>query len=173
MEARGAFCQPPRVVILSRDAVLVSQLRGRCASPAELAAVSSGFEAVAELLAAPVGALVVDLRVLAPADRRLLDIARRMDVEMFGLGKVPPGLDSDDLSRLRLVSRGDLPGALSALAAAPPAPAAVEADPPPPAPLPELAPSQACPDADESAPADRPESLLTPAELAELLEDEP
>ena len=149
MEARGASCQPLRVVILSRDAVLVSQLQGFCASPVELAAVSSGFEAVAELLAAPVAGLVVDFRVLGPAHRRLLDVARRMDVEMLGLGKVPAGLDSDDLSRLRLVSRDDLPGALSALGAASPAPAAVEAPKaplPPPAPVPEATPlPPACP----------------------------
>jgi hypothetical protein len=107
-----------RAVILSRDPT-VGSLLGRCCAPGvRLLRVASGYEAAAEILAAPVAALVVDFRAMARPHRKLLDLARRMGVELLGVGRLPTGMSIDDLSCVRLVSRADLPAALDAVAAA-------------------------------------------------------
>lgn len=84
-----------------------------------LARTESGYEAAAELLAAPAAALVVDLRLLAGKHLRLLEIARSLDVEVLAVGSLPIGMTAEDLSGVRLIARRDLPGLLQALARSP------------------------------------------------------
>ncbi len=118
MEVRSAGSDRFRVVVLSRDPALGSRLRGVCERGVEVARVPSGYEAGAEILAAPVAAMVIDFRALSAAHGRLLDVARRMDVAMFGVGPLPIGMSTEELSGIFLVSTVDLPGALDRLAAA-------------------------------------------------------
>ncbi|MGB2824246.1 MAG: hypothetical protein WBF17_24950, partial [Phycisphaerae bacterium] len=83
MAVRGARADSFRVVVLSRDPALSSRLTAICAPGIEVARVASGYEAGAEVLAAPVAAIVIDFRALGSAHGRLLHVARRMDVEML------------------------------------------------------------------------------------------
>lgn len=122
MDDRGASSDRPRVAVLSRDSALSSRLADRCAAAIECVSVASPYEAAAEILAAPLAALVIDFRAIAPAHVRLLEMARQMDVEMLALGALPAGMGADDLSGVRLISREDLPAAIDRLAA-PAAPA--------------------------------------------------
>lgn len=66
--------------------------------------VSSGYEAAAELLAAPAEAMVVDLGRITPAHAPLLDLANRLDVPVVAFGTVSADLASEQLSRIRLAS---------------------------------------------------------------------
>jgi hypothetical protein len=87
------------------------------------AAVTSAYEAAAELLASPAAALVVDLRLLRPVHAGLIRIARKAGAELWGVGPLPAWASSDQLNGMRLLSRGQLAEALRKLAggAAPPA----------------------------------------------------
>jgi len=138
MAAHGAREGRFRVVVLSRDPALASRLTGLCAPGIEIARVASGYEAGAEILADPAAAMVVDFRALGSAHGRLLDVARRMDVAMLGVGTLPVGMSTEGLSGIGLVSTADLPGALEKLAAAAAESAAPAEAPPsaPPAPEP-------------------------------------
>lgn len=78
---------------------------------------ASAYEAAAELLAGPVAALVVDLRVLRPGHVRLIEMARKAGAELFGVGPLPAWASSDQLGGMRLVGRGQLADALRATAA--------------------------------------------------------
>ena len=101
-----------RAVILSSDRSLAESCR---ASSLQCAIVGSAYEAAAELLAAPTVALIVDLRLLTAKHLRLLEIARQMGMEMFGVGAICGAMTADQLSGLRLVSRSDLPDAIKAV----------------------------------------------------------
>ena len=131
MEGRDAFSRRCRVAVVSHDPALGADLAGLCAARVELVRLHSGYEAAAEILAAPVAALVIDFRAMARPHPGLLDIARRMNVEMFAVGALPAQLSADDLSRVRLISRADLAGQIAQLAAASaPPPAAAAPEPP-------------------------------------------
>ena len=217
MEPRGTRAERLGVVVLSRDPALGAHLTDRGVPGVDIARVASAYEAGAEILAGPVAAIVIDFRALGSAHQRLLDVARQMNVEVFGLGTPPPGMGADGLSGVRLMSRADLPAALADLAAeaaeaAGPKeagqPEAVASEPPEPeAPKParkkatrrkKAAKRAARPKAKRSAkakavakapprqtpaePTDAPgrseapkapSDLLTPDELAALLEDQP
>lgn len=82
----------------------------------ECVVVGSAYEAVAELLAAPTIALIIDLRLLPVGHLRLLEIARQLGMEMFGVGVLPASMTADELSGLRLVSRRNLPETIKAVA---------------------------------------------------------
>ncbi len=190
MEGRPVLSNGFRVVILSRDPQLGLGLVDHCASATALTRAPSGYEAAAEILAAPVSALVVDFRAFGASHRRLLEIARQMDVEVLGVGALPAGMDSGDLNGVRLVSRPALPGALDRLAAAAGAGGPAE---PPGVPAPAAPRPASTEDRDAAEPPDEPEAgreagpevetqpgraetpsdLLTPEELSALLEDEP
>jgi len=220
------------VVILSRDQSLGSHLEDQCGRDVALTLVPTGYEAAAEILAAPAAAVVIDFRALGPAHRPLLEIARRMHLEVLGTGSLPTGPGLDGFRHVRLVAPEELPRALRGLVgdgrppatdadtfpAAPgadtppaPEPPPAEADPPrPPAkaarsgrkkpikvpraarkrasstrrarrapersggPRPGDVPPAAPPGASASEPAPgRLSDLLSPEELAALLEDEP
>ncbi len=121
----------------------------------ECVRVASAYEATAEILAASTGVLVVDLRLVRGRHLRLLEIARRMNVEVLAVGTVPPDLTSEDLSGVRMMARADLPEAMQRLAKPPEAagaPAAVE----PPATEPKAAQAEVRP-ASERAAGRRPE----------------
>lgn len=160
----------------------------------ECVRVASAYEAAAEILAASTGVLVVDLRLVRGGHLRLLEIARRMNVEVLAVGTVPPDLTSEDLSGVRMMARADLPEAMQRLAK-PPASKPVEQlargstedfDEEDVADLLDDVPAvenvEAQPDNQEAKAADkdlksgeakRPLELLSPEELAALLEDEP
>ncbi|MFW6132803.1 MAG: hypothetical protein ACOC8F_02825 [Planctomycetota bacterium] len=182
----------PRVVVLTRRAVLPEAL-GDVAEPV---AVTTGYEAAAELHAAPAAALVVDLPLIGRRHLPLMHLARRMGVELYGVGELPVGPSAEDLAGMRLTSLGELPRELARRTGAPvcagtpsgegsyepePAPPAEGIyDPEPPAGPPATG-APACPETTEAteppeAP-DKPPSeardLLTPEELAALLEDRP
>lgn len=151
-----------RVIVLSPDAACASQESAALSEQGvQVVRVTTAYEAAAELIAEPAVALVVDLRLLGPRHLRLLTIAREGQVEILAVGGLPPGMNSEDLSGVRLVSRADLPGALNKIAA--PAPAAAEIPAPPDEPL------------DEGADDFAAEAQLVPAKLAddeeELIED--
>jgi hypothetical protein len=150
--------------------------------------VSSAYEAAAELLCAPTLALVIELGSLSRRHLRLLETARRMDVEMIGVGNIPAGIPTAALSGVRLVSPDALSESLNRLVRqeAGPGAEAVEA---PAAPQARLAPakrpaeeqaeppqtadwqSEPQPAPQEKRP-EAPPALLTPEELKALLEDE-
>ena len=70
----------------------------------ELVRVHSGYEAAAEMLAAPASALVADLGRITPAHLPLLDLARKLDLAVVAFGTVRGELRGDHLGALRLVS---------------------------------------------------------------------
>jgi len=195
----GTYSAGVRVVVLSAEVRRIeAELKD---SPAGLQCVrvATAYEAAAELLAEPAAALVIDLRRLAGRHLRLVQVARQMDVEMLAFGTLPAGMSTEELNGVRLVSRAELPAELERLtrlettAEAPAAgavkltPAKKPADQPvcePTAELPEKA-----PELDEAAPPaasaekqelqppktdlpDTPSGVLTPEELAALLEHE-
>jgi hypothetical protein len=105
-----------RVVVLSLDVALAA-VDATDEVSLEVVRADSAYEAAAELLAAPTSALVLDLRLLAPRHLRLLEIARSLDVEMLAVGTLPKALSTEDLSRVRLIARRDLPDAVAAAVA--------------------------------------------------------
>ncbi|NLW86069.1 MAG: hypothetical protein GXY38_04280 [Planctomycetes bacterium] len=125
-----------RVVVLSSDALAGADSWSDLGPVACCVRVSSAYEAVAELLAGPVSALVADLRLLGPRHLRLLDIARSNHVRIFGVGAIPPGLTVEDLNGVLLVSRAALPAALAGVVK-PAVQAPAPSQPEPPAPQPQ------------------------------------
>jgi len=200
VQAQPTSSGPLRVVVFSREPRAVEPDAASLPPAVELVRVTSGYEAAAEVLAGPVAAVVVDLRALTARHARLVGLARRHGAEVWAVGRLAAETDAEDLSGLRLVSRGDLPAMLSALAPAeapaaePPAPPAPEpaqaraAEPAsglpadrqagryvpasePPRPKP-AATSPAPPPPASAAAAPEPGRLLTAEELATLLENE-
>ncbi len=70
----------------------------------------SGYEAAAEILAAPAAAIVLKLEILSKRHVGLLNIARRMGLEIIGVGASSGeiSLGAEELSRVRLISISDL-----------------------------------------------------------------
>ncbi len=118
-----------RVVVLSPDAAGASQEAADLRDEGiEVVRVTTAYEAAAELIAAPAAALVVDLRLLGPRHLRLLTIARESQVEILAVGGLPPGMNSEDLSGVRLTSRADVAATLKKLIGAAPLVAAPPSD---------------------------------------------
>ena len=195
---------PLRAVLLSRDPILGSRVLRPCADGWRAVRVDSGYEAAAEIIAAPVAVLLVDFRGLTGLHRGLLALARRVEVQMAAIaGEPPPDMTGDDLQGLRRIEVGDIPATLAsarispagrvagadksagvALAEAPPASAAGQPEAPPaparaaePAPVPAQAEAPPAQDkrvalAPKSGKHQVPAGLLTPDELAFLMEDE-
>ena len=86
----------------------------------ECVSVHSPYEAAAEILCGGVVGLVVDLTLMVQGHGDLLDIARQADVRAFGVGEIPAGLSSGDLSGIYLVDRAGLPAELRRAVAARP-----------------------------------------------------
>ncbi|KPK78951.1 MAG: hypothetical protein AMJ81_14250, partial [Phycisphaerae bacterium SM23_33] len=70
----------------------------------ELVRVNSGYEAAAEMLAAPTSALLVDLGRITPAHVALLRLAGQLAVPVVAFGAVSAELRADTLARTRLVA---------------------------------------------------------------------
>lgn len=104
------------MIVWVRDA---SWRRAATALPLRTRAVESGYEALAELLAGPVAALVVELSLLSPRHVRLLEVARSRRVEVLGLGGPHPNVRIETLSGVRLVSPHDLAVVTAPMAPAP------------------------------------------------------
>jgi len=145
----------------------------------DLIRVGSAYEAVAEMLCEPAAGFVIDLRLLAAGGLGALEIARQRSVEMLATGMVPSGLTAEDLSGVRLLARRDLPAAVRNLAAQPVSPPVESPEGtyvPEPLAMNDVEPlvvSPVEPAADEPAAAPgAAESILTPEELAALLESE-
>jgi len=148
----------PRVVVLASG---MPADREAHVSVGEYIGVPTAYEAAAEILSAPTAALVVELRLLAGRHMRLLEIARRMEVEILAVGAVPPGLTGEDLNQVRMMARADLPQALRRL---------TEPSETLDAPSGLRAPARPGPDAE---PQTSPSGLLSAEELAALLENSP
>jgi len=101
-----------RAVVWVRNA---AWRRSAQALPLRTLAVESGYEALAELLAAPSAALIVELSLLSPRHVRLLEAARGRRIEVLGLGAPHPNVRIEALSGVRLVSPDDLLATLAAL----------------------------------------------------------
>jgi hypothetical protein len=104
-----------RVVILARDGELTPPNPQTLGQDVVFVRAEGGYEAAAELLAQPAMALLIDLSRLTPPHRKLLHVARRLGVEVLGVGAFPPGLSASDLSGMRLISLDDLPSELRIL----------------------------------------------------------
>jgi hypothetical protein len=102
-----------RVVVLADPGRLLDEKNLPAPAGLNCIHVSTGYEAAAELLVEPSMALVVELSSIAGKHLKLLEVARRCGVDVFGVGALPAELSSDDLSGVRLVSRKDLPELLA------------------------------------------------------------
>ncbi len=175
----------PRIVVFSRGRATDPHELGKAMSPAQVIAAPSAYEAAAEVLAAPTAALVVDLSLLEPRHTRLITIARRAGAEVLAVGSGGVGIDAEALSGARLVAKGQLVAELkrlmqSAGESIPSRPATGEDEPKAGSPDAESAVKQApasirpVPQKAEllKQPTD-PAGLLTPEELAALLEKMP
>ncbi|MBN1553129.1 MAG: hypothetical protein JXA11_00165 [Phycisphaerae bacterium] len=122
-----------RIVILARSGELTIPDPQIIGQNVTFARTEGGYQAAAELLAAPAVAILIDLPCLTPPHRKLLQVARELGVEILGVGAFPVGFSADDLSGMRLISMDDLPSVLRAILPkeAPPAPAAPVAAPAP------------------------------------------
>jgi len=180
---------PVRVVIFTREVWADKCTSGGDGVAEQCVRVVTAYEAAAEILAAPTAALVIDLRMLTPRHVRLVALARRMEVEMLGFGPLPRNLSSDDLSGVRLVSREQLPAVLRQLTqASEPRAAVAVGEAPSEAPPPAVATAPAAAERpDEGSPAEgryipaepeaprsrgRARDILTPEEIAALLEEQ-
>ena len=189
---RGSTSPPGRrVIILARGArAAAGEFPGLDQAGAVCVYVSSAYEAAAEMLAAPAVTLVIDLGLLTTRHLKLLEIARRMELEVLAVGTAAVGMSAEDLSGVRLVSREDLAEAAGRLieangapvaaapqaATEPPEPPQVqpagetESEPSKPLPPKDVEPAE--PDAGQYLPQ-QVEDLLTPEEISALLENEP
>jgi len=117
MEGDDTSCGALRVVVLSRDPGLAKATRCAAAgTAARCVGVGSPYEAAAEVLDGQVLALVLDLRCLTPRHLGLLEVARRVRVEVLAIGSLPLGVSTADLSGVRLVAAVDLADQLRRLA---------------------------------------------------------
>ena len=151
-------------------------LLGDARDAVELVVVASAYEAMAELLARAAAALVIDLGSMRPRHARLVATARMTGVEVLGVGSFPPGITSEDLDGVRLVGRQTLPSVLAdvlsgAEAVEAPAESLGRYVPARPAGA-GTAGSPAAAAAADAAIPQSPTDLLTPDELASLLEDD-
>jgi len=96
------------VVVASPDSLLAQELARRLGGQVRVIAVSSAYEAAAELLSGQAGVLVADLRLIHGPHTQLLQIARARQVAMLGVGVLPAGLTGDDLAGMTLAGRADL-----------------------------------------------------------------
>ena len=140
----------------------------------ELVRVNSGYEAAAEMLAAPASALVADLGRITPGHLPLLDLARALDLPVVAFGTIMATLSADHLRMVRLVSPPAVGPALREVLHVgdpEPTPEPAEAEPAPAEDEPEQEPSArpavTVPEAGAPPPAD----ALTQAELDALLGD--
>jgi len=184
MEAWDSNLSPLRAVLLSGDPLVGARLERLCARGWRAVRVASGYEAAAEILASPVAALLIDLRAMGDIHRRLLELAERMEVETFALADGAQGTARPGLEPLRRVELADIPAILAALAAREARePAAAQTQPSAESPVTspdavgdELAGSLAAEKRVVLTPKSRRpktrQALLTPEELAALLEDE-
>lgn len=174
------------VVVLSREQNLArDEFRAVAAASLKCIRVTTAYEAAAEVLAAPVSALLIDLRCLSQRHLRLLEIARDMDIEMLAVDSLPTALTAEQLNGVKLIAMRSLPGELARIcsvtleagAVGMPAPQPVEVPlppvVPPSVPAVELAPAK------QPAPAEKPavgdetiEGLLSSEEIAALLGDQ-
>jgi cell division septation protein DedD len=147
--------------------------------------VGSPYEAAAEMLRRNVAALVVELPALPRRHLRLLEIARRHAIPVLAYGPLGPATSTEQLHGVQLVARSSLgpaiqqhlgpPAAVKAVADSPHGQPPARPQPAPPAPTTADEPADAQPPtpAPRAAAAEDASSLLSPEELAALLENEP
>ncbi len=80
----------------------------------------SGYEAAAEMLAAPTDAILLNVGFLTKRHIGLLNLARKMNIEIIGVSAPSTniGLDAHELSEVRLVATSDLQGTIERITAA-------------------------------------------------------
>jgi len=174
-----------RVVLLAHEDALAEEIARRVPGKAVCCVrAASGYEAAAELLAGPAGALVVSLRALPRRHLGLPALARRLGVPVVAVGSLPAAASSEDLSGVRLAGEKDigailleLPAAGRGVAAAGAQRSRSAADIPSVAPVPQPRGTQQPPPAGRYVPEKAPANdagaadLLTPDELRALLGD--
>ena len=182
MEGSDSNSSPLRAVVLSSDPLVGARAERLCAHGWRAVRVASGYEAAAEILASPVAALMIDIRAMSGIHRRLLELAGRMEVQTFAIAGAAQGTAQPAKPPLRRVELADIPAILAALAAEQAPATQTQSPAESPAPSPDAG-------RDESAPSlatekrvvltprsnrpKKPQGLLTPQELAALLENEP
>lgn len=98
-----------RLVIVSRDNALVRMTCQYAAGDDILCICAANcYEAAALVLSEHSQGLLLDLRCLSRKHIGLLEIARQTGVRVFGIGQLPHGVSTSDLSGLTLIARHDL-----------------------------------------------------------------
>jgi hypothetical protein len=82
---------------------------------AEVLVTASGYEAAAELLAAPAAALVLDLGRITDAHRPLLTLAAGMKIPVVAFGTVRAVMDGERLAGLHLATRASAADVLASV----------------------------------------------------------
>ena len=194
MPDRASSGPARRVVLLTpRPGDPADLSRSLAPRPVEVIGTDSGYEAAAELLMAPVDALLADLALVGTRHQPLLRLAVDKDVAVFAFGCPASTFDPHCLPGVEVCEHAELPGRLSetfdrlappsdsATEDPPPAPPAAEPAPPPPAEgtyraesafVPAEAHQPGRPGNPTPPPAaeSSPRSVLSPEELAALLE---
>ncbi|MFW6062091.1 MAG: hypothetical protein ACOC93_04710 [Planctomycetota bacterium] len=92
------------VVFARRGMWAAGEMEGPGPAAPELRWVETAYEAAAELLGTPPAVLALDLGLLERRHVRLLELARQREVPVLAFGHLPAGLDSEQLSGVRLIS---------------------------------------------------------------------
>lgn len=105
---QGQANVPARVVVLTRQKGIAEHVRRQVRNGDDWVLCTSAYEAAAEVLAEPTAVLVMDLRLLAVRDERLVEIARSCGTAMLGIGALPAGMSAAALSGVTLVAEPHL-----------------------------------------------------------------
>ncbi len=105
---QGQANVPARVVVLTRQKGIAEHVRRQVRNGDDWVLSASAYEAAAEVLAEPTAVLVMDLRLLASRDERLVEVARSCGTAMLGIGALPAGMSAAALSGVTLVAEPHL-----------------------------------------------------------------
>ena len=162
--SEGVSSNPSRRVV----ALLPASASGPDVHPSvDVVRVSSGYEAAAELLAAPASALVVELGCLTQPHVALLEMAQRLDLPVIAFGTISADLTDAHQRQLRLVPSQGLADAVRRTLHIPAAAAPIVVVEDPPDEEPRVAPASL------QSGTRAPTESLTQAELDALLGDNP
>ncbi|MCY2932398.1 MAG: hypothetical protein NTV86_23465 [Planctomycetota bacterium] len=142
-----------RVVLCSREPSLAALVSDQLGSSARCRPVASPYEAAAEALAGEADLVIVDFAALRGPHAALPGVLRRHGLAVLALVRPGEAIPTDLPEGVRVVAPEDIASALADLLAGEPA-----APPPEPRPAPAL---------------ESPRGLVSPEELAALLEDQP
>lgn len=101
-----------RIVVFSRDPSFADLTVPAASAGAQVVHVPTALEALAEMLAEPAVALVVDLRAMEARHRRLLDVAAGCEIEVLAVANTLPPLRAQEYCGARVLGRDQLGEAL-------------------------------------------------------------